>query len=233
MKKSILLKLTGEALLSQDKSHMDPSKILDIARQIKELQGSVTFGIVIGGGNIFRGKLQSKQLGISEAVGHQIGMLATQMNGLILKDLFLQKGIHTSLFCAVPSPEVGKPIAQQAIDSAIECGDCLIFSGGTGNPFFSTDTNAILRGLQIKAYEVWKATNVDGVYTADPKKNQEAKLLKTLTYKEAMNSKLKVMDLTAYALAEENGLKTRVFSIFEKDSLLKANNDPSFGTIIE
>ena len=230
-KKRILLKLTGEIFLAKDGTST-PENVLTIIHQIKELSDSFQFGIVIGGGNFFRGSQHGVKMGIRSPVGHQIGMLATMMNGLMLKDLFEQHGLSAELLCAMPSPEIGKPISQQTINEALHGGRILIFTGGTGNPFFTTDTNAVLRALQIGAHEIWKGTSVDGVYTTDPRINTNAQLLKTVTLTQALEQKLGVMDLTAYAMAEQYKQKIRVFNIFGKDALINAAQDQHFGTLI-
>ncbi len=231
-KKRILLKLTGEILFARDKSALSATKLNQVIDQIKKLASTHQFGIVVGGGNFFRGRQHGKKLGMTASVGHQVGMLATMMNGLILKDLFEQRNMHTSLFCAIPCPEIGAPTSQQAILSAMKREDMMVFTGGTGNPFFTTDTNAVLRGLQIEADEVWKGTSVDGVYDADPAKNSDAKLLREVTYKQALDMKLGIMDATAFALAGEHKQIIRVFNIFKKDALINAAKKKDFGSII-
>lgn len=231
-KKTILLKLTGEVFMSRDKKSLDNTMLISIAQQIKQLENTYYFGIVIGGGNFFRGNTHGKALGITPSIGHQIGMLATVMNGLIIKDLFEQQGIVSTLFCAVPSSEIGVTISQQAIQHSIEKGSCLIFTGGTGNPFFTTDTTSVVRGLQINAVSIWKATHVDGIYNADPKINPNATLIKKISYQEALDKNLRIMDATAFALAREYRLPIRVFNIFTDNALIKASEDLEFGSII-
>lgn len=230
-KQVILLKITGEILLG-DKKQLDSTHARNLALQIKKLQETHQFGIVIGGGNFFRGAKQGKQLGITPPVGHQIGMLGTMMNGLIIKDLFEQHEVPCSLFCAIPATEVGTPISQQAIESALEKERCPIFTGGTGNPFFTTDTTAVLRGLQINANQVWKGTSVDGVYDKDPHQFPDACLIKETSYHDALLKNLAILDSTAFALAQHHKLPLRVFNIFAPDALLSAAKDPHFGSII-
>lgn len=231
-KRIILLKITGEILLSPSTRELDSTHIRNIALQIKKLQETHLFGIVIGGGNFFRGAQQGKQLGISTPVGHLVGMLGTMMNGLIAKDIFEQYDISCVLFCAVPSGEVGIPISDQAIKAALAQKQCPIFTGGTGNPFFTTDTNAVLRGLQIDADEVWKGTSVDGIYTKDPRKFPDAKFIQEIEYKNALAEDLAIMDSTAFALAQRYKLPLRVFNIFTPEALLHAAHDIHFGSII-
>lgn len=231
-KKRILLKLTGEIFFDQKRQMLSPSIAHSLIEQIKKLQKSHLFGIVVGGGNFFRGSQHGKMMGLRPATGHQIGMLGTMMNGLILKDLCEQQDIVAELFCAMPSPEVGKPVAQQTITSGLANQSILIFTGGTGNPFFTTDTTAILRALQMEASEVWKGTTVDGIYTADPVKVPTAKKLATVTYEKAITEKLGIMDLTAYAMAERYHVMVRVFDIFAPNALLEVAQNPQFGSII-
>lgn len=231
-KKRILLKLTGEIFLSADRT-LNSANINAVIGQIKKLAHTHQFGIVVGGGNFWRGSIQGTQLGMQAAVGHQVGMLATMMNGLILKDLIAQQGLAPELLTAVPCPEVGASISQQVIDRALNNNQLLIFTGGTGNPFFTTDTTAVLRGLQIQADEIWKGTSVDGVYDADPRKNAQAKLLKSITHTQAMEQNLGIMDATAYALAQQHKQTIRIFNIFAPDAVIKAAQDSNFGSVIQ
>lgn len=231
-KKRILLKLTGEAFLSTQNHNLSPDLINSVFAQIKTLSNRFQFGIVVGGGNFFRGNEHGKKMGISRAVGHQIGILATVMNGLIVKDLLEQHSLKTSLFSAITCPEIAASISQQAIENAVTQDDIFVFAGGTGNPFFSTDTTAVLRGLQINAAQIWKASHIDGVYTADPRTNTSAQLLSDLTYKYALDNRLGIMDATAFTLASENKQTIRVFSIFTKDALIQAAENPHFGSTI-
>ncbi len=232
-KKTILLKITGEVLKDKVSANVDNQLVISLAQQIKELSATHYFGVVIGGGNFFRGSKQGEKLGISASTGHQIGMLATMMNGLIIKNLFEQYGIACTLFCAVPSNEIGKPISPQTIESARRKDHCMIFTGGTGNPFFTTDTTSVLRGLQIQADIVWKGTHVKGVYSSDPKKDPNATFLPRITYQQALIDNLRIMDPTAFALAKEYKLPIRIFDIFTDNALIKAATDSTFGSIIE
>jgi len=231
-KKRILLKLTGEMFLSSSSTSLDATHIKSIVAQIKKLSTTHQFGIVVGGGNFFRGNTHGPALGIAPSVSHQIGMLSTMMNGLILKDLIEQQGLTTALFCAITCPQVGPPVSQQAVDAAIRKGYITLFTGGTGNPFFTTDTTAILRGLQINAHEIWKGTKVHGVYSADPAKDSNAQLFKRITYRQALDKQLKVMDSTALTLAQAHNQVVRIFDIFQDDALIKASKDAAFGSTI-
>lgn len=230
-KQIILCKLTGELLLDQSKT-LTAETLNKVIEQMVALKATHQFGIVIGGGNFFRGNQQSKKLGIGASVGHQVGMLATIMNGLIVKDLLENQGLPTALFCAMPSPEVGKPISQQSIDTALASNQTLVFTGGTGNPYFTTDTTAVLRALQINASQVWKGTHVDGVYDSDPKTNPNAQLLQKVTYDQALQQKLGIMDRTAFALAQQYQQTVRIFNIFEPNALIRAAQEPDFGSSI-
>lgn len=230
-KKRILLKLTG-TVLERTKRTFNPDVLLNLIDQIKQLQHTHQFGIVIGGGNFFRGDQNSKQLGLEQSVGHHVGMVATMMNGLIIQNLLEQQNLSAELFCALECPQIGNAISQQAIDAALQENKIMVFTGGTGNPFFTTDTNAVLRSLQIKADEIWKGTSIDGVYTKDPQKHVDAKKLSNVTFAQAIEQNLGIMDLTAYAMAEQYKQRIRIFDIFAPNALLNAANDKNFGSTI-
>ena len=225
--KNILIKISGE-LFSDSSSDL----ISNVIQQIKALKKSYNIGIVLGAGNIFRGSEHGSKLGIKKTTAHTAGMVATIINGLIFQDLLEKEGISTQLFSAINCPSVACTIKQKTIDDSIAKNKCLIFVGGTGNPFFTTDTNAILRALQIGAQEVWKATKVDGIYSSDPIKNKDSKLYKKITYKEVVEQNLKIMDQTAITLAQEHNIKIRVFNIFKKDALIKVCLDETVGSYI-
>ncbi len=230
-KKSILIKLSGE-LFSYKKEDSN-NFISSLIQQIKQLKEKCFLSFVLGGGNFFRGRDQGKELNLSPSAADEIGMIATIMNGRIFQENLEAKEISTTLLSALYFPQVSKPICHDKINSAIKNDQNIIFVGGSGNPYFSTDTTAILRALQVGAIEVWKATKVDGIYDDDPTKNPKAKLLKKISYDEVIAKKLKIMDLTSITLAKENNLKIRVFNLFEKDALLKAEMDQSFGSTIK
>ncbi len=232
-KKRILLKLTGEIFLDQEKTNLSSFFIEKIIKQIKILSGTHQFGIVMGGGNFFRGEHQSRLLNINPATGHYVGMVATMMNGLIIKDLLDQQAIASTVFSALDCPAVGTPINQAGINQALKQDHVLIFTGGSGNPFFTTDTTALLRGLQINAEEIWKGTNVDGIYTDDPEQYPDAQLIKSLSYEQALVQKIGIMDATAYTLAQTYKQTIRVFNIFGKEALVRAVQDITFGSTIE
>jgi uridylate kinase len=232
MKTKILLKITGELFLSSERSQLSNQYLIALIEQIQKLRDTHQFGIVVGGGNFFRGSIQGKQLGLSAFGGHQIGMLATVMNGLILKDLFNQYAIPATVFCAQYMPEVGQPINQQNIDQSLNAGHVIIFVGGTGNPYFTTDTTAIVRSLQMNACAIWKGTSVDGIYTADPRKNAHATFLPTISYHDALAKQLGIMDTAAYALAQDHALPIRIFNIFLENALINAAHNKQFGSTI-
>jgi uridylate kinase len=231
-KKRILLKLTGEAFVNPATGQLAPDTIVAVINQIRLLNHSHQFGLVVGGGNFFRGHKEGRVLGMTPSSGHQVGILATMLNGIILKDLLEQHDISTTIFCALECPTAGKPISQQSITAAVKKDDTIIFTGGTGNPFFTTDTNAILRGLQMEAAQVWKGTKVDGVYDKDPNVHTDARRYDKLTYLEAITKKLGIMDPPAFALAQQFNTQVRVFNIFEPQALLNAAQDDTFGTLI-
>ncbi len=232
IKKKLLLKLTGSALKGQDGSRLSTAFIDSIAKQIKSLQGTHIFSLVIGGGNIFRGGRDGKLLGLDPSVSHQIGMLATNINALIIKEVFQMNGIASVILSAQQSLDIGNLASQNNISKALRENYCIIFSGGTGNPFFSTDTAAVLRALQINADEVLKGTDVEGVFDEDPKLISDAKLLKKIEFKQALEKKLNIMDHMAFVLASENSLPIRVFNVFEENSILKVCKNNDFGSLI-
>jgi uridylate kinase len=230
-KKRILLKLTGEVFLDPKSGKLSTDTIKNVITQIKHLENKYQFGIVTGGGNFFRGE-QGKQLGITPWRAHQIGMLATMMNGLIINDLFKQQNIMSEVFNAFVCQGFGMPVSYDDVQNSLKEGKILIFIGGTGNPFFTTDTNAVLRALQIGADEIWKGTDVAGVYSNDPHVDPSATFIKDLTYQEALNTNLGVMDTTAFTLASVHKLTIRIFNIFAKNALLETVKNKDFGSII-
>ena len=226
-KPGILLKLTGE-LFTVPASGTPPINAL--VPQIASLAKDHTLGIVLGGGNFFRGDIQGKALGLSAATGHEVGMLATILNGRIMQEMLENAAVRTVLMSALTCRKVAKNICQQTIVEATREGKVMIFVGGTGNPFFTTDTNAVTRALQIGASEVWKATKVDGIYDKDPVAHPDAKRYATCTYDEAIAQKLGVMDLTAMALASQHNLTTYVFDVFADNALSNMQKDKSIAT---
>lgn len=230
--KNILLKLSGQ-LFTRESNGINQRPAILLADQLKELisQGYF-FSIVIGGGNFFRGGSDGKQLNMERSSADSVGMLATIMNGIIIQDIFLQRGIATKLLSAIPIPGIGDVITPLVIAQCQQAKISPIFVGGTGCPYFSTDTNAVVRALQVGATEVWKATNVDGLYSDDPTNNPQATLVPQITFQEAITKKLRVMDTAALSLALEHRLLVRIFNATEQNSLLKAAADQTFGSII-
>lgn len=228
----IALKLSGELFLNHE--NKSPSSILatDIIEQICLLKTTHQFGIVIGGGNFFRGKNASTALGITSSTAHQVGMYATVMNSIMLYDLCTKAGLRTTILSASPTVMIGAPITIISVQEALASNEVIIFAGGTGNPYFTTDTAIVLRALEINAHEIWKATNVDGVYDKDPIAFTNATLLKKISYDTALTHKLAIMDQTAYVLAQEHKKCIRVFNIRSPQSLIRASSDASFGTVI-
>ncbi len=225
-KRLILLKLTGEIFAEQ------PNQAIELVTQIKYLNTTHQFAIVIGGGNFWRGNQQGQQFQIRAAIAHQVGLLATVMNALILQEVFWKHDLPTTVLSAVDCPRIAAPVSNNNIRTALSQHHCLIFAGGTGEPFFSTDTAAVVRALQINAHEIWKATNVAGIYTADPRQNSQAKLLKRVSYQEAITQNLQIMDQTAFMLANEHKLPIRIFDLFAPEALIQAAQNSDFGSLL-
>ncbi len=230
--KRILLKLSGEALMGELDFGIDP-KVLDrMALEIGQLKGiGVQVGLVIGGGNLFRGKALS-EAGLDRVAGDHMGMLATVMNALAMRDALERANITTRVMSAIPMSGVVDHYDRRSAIRALDSGDVVIFSAGTGNPFFTTDSAACLRGIEINADQVLKATNVDGVYTADPKKDPDAQKYDSLTYDEVLEKQLGVMDLTAICLARDHNMPLRVYNMNETGVLARLMTGGSDGTLI-
>ncbi len=230
--KRILLKLSGEALMGAEPFGIDPSVLDRIATEIKELvELDVQVGIVVGGGNLFRGeKLASA--GMNRVAGDHMGMLATVMNSLAMQDALERVRVGTRVMSAVSLTGVCEDYDRRFALRFMKSGQVVIFTAGTGNPFFTTDTAACLRGIEIEADIILKATKVDGVYNADPQKDPEAIRYDHLTYGEALAKQLGVMDLTAFCLARDHDKSIRVFNMQDPGSLKKAVIDESVGTLI-
>jgi len=231
--KRILLKLSGEALLGDHQYGIDPKIANMIARQVKKVAGlGMQIGVVIGGGNIFRGYKASTEDGMDRATADYMGMLATVMNALALEDAFKKEGVDTRVQSAIEMPRVAESYTRKRAIRHLEKGRVVIFAAGTGNPYFSTDTAAALRALEIGADILMKATKVGGVYDKDPKLDKNAKLYPELSYKEIMEKDLKVMDMAAIGLAMEHKLPILVFNLFQEDNILKASQGEQLGSII-
>jgi uridylate kinase len=230
--KRVLLKLSGEALSSRAGYSIDPEIVQSIAEQINELSSDgVEVAVVVGGGNIFRG-LAASARGMDRSTGDYIGMLATVMNALALQDALEKLNVYTRVQSAISMHEVAESYIRRRAIRHLEKGRVVIFAAGTGNPYFSTDTAATLRALEIGAEAILKATKVDGVYDADPALNPDAKKLTNLTYIEALNKELKVMDSTAVSLAMDNGLPIIVFGLNQPGNIKKVVQGEAIGTIM-
>jgi uridylate kinase len=229
----ILLKLSGEALTGSESFGIDP-KILDqMALEVGQLVGiGVQVGLVVGGGNLFRGAaLQTA--GLDRVTGDHMGMLATVMNALALRDALERSNIATQVMSSIPMSGVVDHYDRRKAIRALSNGDVVIFAAGTGNPFFTTDSSACLRGIEVEADLVLKATKVDGVYSADPMKFSDAVKYDRLTYDEVLDKKLEVMDLTAICLCRDHNMPVRVFEMERQGALLNIVRGGQVGTLIE
>ena len=230
--KRILLKLSGEALEGKEAFGIDPDVLQRMAEEIGELvKSGVQVGLVIGGGNIFRGAKLAES-GMNRVVGDDMGMLAKVMNGLAMRDSLERNGIKTTLMSAMPIQGITTAYSWMDAISRLENGEVVILSAGTGNPFFTTDSAACLRGIEIQADVVIKGTKVDGVYSADPMKDSSAVLYHELSYKEVVEKELKVMDLSAFILARDHKMPIMVFNMNKQGSLMKVVRGEREGTII-
>ncbi|MDN6319833.1 MAG: UMP kinase [Marinobacter sp.] len=231
--KRVLLKLSGEALMGEHEFGIDP-KVLDrMALEIGALIGiGVQVGLVIGGGNLFRGAALS-EAGMDRVTGDHMGMLATVMNGLAMRDALERSNIRTRVMSAIPMSGIVEHYDRRRAVRGLKDGDVVIFCAGTGNPFFTTDSAACLRGIEIEADAVLKATKVDGVYSADPHLDPSAQRYDNLTYDEVLDKKLGVMDLTAICLARDQGMPLRVFDMERSGALTRIVTGEKEGTLIE
>ena len=231
--KRILLKLSGEELMGEEGFGIDP-KVLDrMALEIGQLIGiGVQVGLVIGGGNLFRGAALH-EAGMERVTGDHMGMLATMMNGLAMRDALDRNNISARVMSAIPMSGVVEHYDRRTAMRYLTSGDVVIFAAGTGNPFFTTDSAACLRGIEIDAGIVLKATKVDGVYSADPMKDPEATMFSRLTYDQVIEQKLAVMDLTAICLCREHHMPLRVFRMSKPGALLNIVVGSDEGTLIE
>jgi uridylate kinase len=228
----ILLKLSGEALLGDRQYGVDPSFCAFIAGQVAEVRGlGVEVGIVVGGGNIFRG-LAAAASGMDRATGDYIGMLATVMNGLALQDALERAGVATRVMSAIAMNEVAEPYIRRRAVRHLEKGRVALFVAGTGNPYFTTDTAAALRAVEIGAEVLLKATKVDGVYEADPLKDPTARRYSQLEYADLLRDQLRVLDATAVSLCMENDLPIVVFDLNQPDNITKVARGEPVGTLI-
>jgi|TARA_B100000579_G_scaffold59297_1_gene42698 uridylate kinase len=228
----ILLKLSGEALLGERNHGVDPKRILAYSKEIKEIvDAGIELAIVIGGGNIFRG-VSGASNGIDRVQADYMGMLATVINGLALQSSLEELNVQTRLQTAVKIEAVAEPYIKRKAVRHLEKKRVVIFSAGTGNPFFTTDSAAVLRAIEINADAILKGTRVDGIYNIDPEKNKDAVKFKKLTYDEAINKKLKIMDSTAFTLSQENNLPIIVFNMNKPGNLKKIIEGKDIGTTV-
>ena len=231
--KRILLKLSGEALMGDDAFGINRATIVRMVQEVAEVtRMGVEVAVVIGGGNIWRGKI-GLDVGMDRATADYMGMLATVMNSLVLMDALEQIGVTTRVQTAIQMQSIAEPYIRRRAIRHLEKKRVLIFAGGTGNPYFTTDTAAALRAVEIHADLLIKATKVDGIYDCDPFKNPNAKKFDRLTYMEALSQKLEVMDATALSLCMENHMPLMVLNLWEPGALIKAVTGQTVGTIVE
>ena len=230
--KRVLLKLSGEALIGDRQYGIDPNRLKEYAKEIKEVtEKGIELAIVIGGGNIFRG-VSGASNGMDRVQGDHMGMLATCINGLALQSALEDEGIYTRLQTAIQIKEIAEPYIKRKAIRHLEKGRVVIFGAGTGNPYFTTDTAAVLRAIEINADAILKGTRVDGIYNVDPEKDENAIKFETITFKDVISKGLKVMDMTAFTLSEENKLPIIVFDMNTSGNLLKLVSGKQIVTIV-
>ncbi|MGF1556275.1 UMP kinase [Paucihalobacter sp.] len=230
--KRILLKLSGEALMGNRQYGIDPERLSEYADEIKSIvDKGVEVAIVIGGGNIFRGVAGASK-GMDRVQGDHMGMLATVINGLALQGACEDAGMQTRLQSAIQINEVAEPFIRRRAIRHLEKGRVVIFGGGTGNPYFTTDSAAVLRAIEINADVILKGTRVDGIYTADPEKDKLATKFDFITFEDVLKKGLKVMDTTAFTLSQENELPIIVFDMNKRGNLLKVVSGKNIGTTV-
>ena len=230
--KRILLKLSGESLMGEQQYGIDQNRLNDYAEQITSLvKAGVQVGIVIGGGNIFRGMSGAAQ-GFDRVKGDQMGMLATIINSLALNSALINQGLKSHVLTSIRMEPIGEFYSKEKAVAALEKGEVVIISGGTGNPYFTTDTASALRGIEIEAEIMLKGTRVDGIYTADPEKDSSAIKYETISFDEVYKQNLKIMDLTATTMCNENNLPILVFNMDQKGNLQRVVNGEQLGTIV-
>jgi uridylate kinase len=228
-----LVKLSGEALMGDKQFGIDSNRIAQYAEDIKEItQLGCEVAIVIGGGNIFRG-VQAEAGGMDRAQGDYMGMLATMINSMALQAALEKAGVYSRLQSAIKMEEIAEPFIRRRAIRHLEKGRVVIFGAGTGNPYFTTDTAASLRAIEIQADVILKGTRVDGIYTADPEKDPSATKYETLSFTEAYEKKLNVMDMTAFTLCQENHLPIIVFDMNSPKNLLKVVKGENIGTLVK
>ena len=232
MYRRVLLKLSGEALAGERGFGLDPAVIGRLADEVQALRSAgADIGLVIGGGNIIRGTSASRE-GMDRVSADYMGMLATVINALAVQDVLEHKGVDTRVLTAIRMEAVAEPYIRRRAIRHLEKGRVVIFAGGTGNPYFSTDTAAVLRALEIEAQVLLKGTNVDGVYSADPRLEPDAKFIAEVSFQEAMVRGLGVMDANAFGLCKDNGLPIHVFNISQPGAALRILRGDRVGTIV-
>ena len=230
--KRILLKLSGEALMGENQYGIDPKKLAEYAAEIKKIhEKGVEIAIVIGGGNIFRG-VSGASVGMDRVQGDYMGMLATIINGMALQGALEEAGMLTRLQTALKIEAVAEPYIKRRAVRHLEKGRIVIFGAGTGNPYFTTDTAAVLRGVEINADVILKGTRVDGVYNADPEKDPTAIKFENISFSEVLQKGLNVMDTTAFTLSQENELPIVVFDMNKENNLVKVCEGANVGTTV-
>jgi uridylate kinase len=230
--KRILLKLSGEALMGTQNYGIDSARLMQYGKEIKELvEMGVEVAIVIGGGNIYRG-IQAEKSGIDRVQGDHMGMLATMINGLSVQSALEALGMKTRLQSAIKMEQIAEPFIRRKAVRHLEKGRVVIFGAGTGNPYFTTDTAASLRAIEIEADVILKGTRVDGIYTADPEKDPTATKFDTLTFQEVIAKDLNVMDMTAFTLCRENNVPIIVFDMNKQGNLMKVVTGEKVGTLV-
>ena len=230
--KRVLLKLSGEALMGNQQYGIDPQRLDDYAEEIANaVREGAQIAIVIGGGNIFRG-LQGASKGIDRVQGDSMGMLATVINSIAIQSTLQAKGIKTVLLSGLYIDKIAETMSGPKAIEYLENGYVVVIGGGTGNPYFTTDTGSALRAIEIKADIMLKGTRVDGIYTADPEKDPSATKYESITYDEAYNKNLKVMDLTAFTMCKENNMLMLVFDMNTKGNLTKVLSGENIGTLV-
>jgi uridylate kinase len=228
----VLLKLSGEALMGERPFGIDPDVVARIADEIREVHElNVQTAVVVGGGNIIRGMAAAAQ-GIDRVAGDHMGLLATVINGLALQDALEKRHVSNRLMSAVEVRQIAEPFIRRRAVRHLEKGRVVLFSGGTGNPFFTTDSAAALRANEIKADVLLKATRVDGVYDSNPETNPKAKFLRTLSYRQALQSGLQVMDAAAIALCMDNGIPIKVFNLRVRGNILRVVTGEDIGSLV-
>ena len=231
--KRILLKLSGESLIGDGEYGIDSKMLAKYANEIKSVvKKNIQLAIVIGGGNIYRG-VESEGAGFDRVQGDHMGMLATIINGMALQSALESLSIETRLLTAIRMEQVAEPYIRRKAMRHLQKGRVVNFGGGTGNPYFTTDTAGTLRAIEIEADIILKGTRVDGIYSHDPEKYISAKKFDSITFEEVLEKKLSIMDLTAFTLCQENNLPIKVFNMNEKGNLLKICNGENVGTLVQ